>query len=170
MVDAAHGGAIAMASGATALGFLAVFTGVMTGGTSFLIFGTMAIQLAPGAIGMTQQVNEELQRRQGICDQVQAVRDRIAKYNELENDLDKLDVTEITTKLTDLNDDVDAANKKMVYVQQQFYKNLSITVLIYVAIIAILGYIIISKNHTRPPMIQARQLYMNTTLRNYRTT
>lgn len=146
MANAAHGGAIGMLGvAAIAGGLLAFAPFAAAGSVSFLIFGTAAMQLAPGAISMTQQVNEELQRRQDICDQVQAVRDRIAKYNDLENDLDKLDVTEITTKLTDLNDDVDAANKKMAYVQQQFYKNLSITVIVYVAIIAILGYIIISK-------------------------
>jgi len=150
MVNAAHGGAIGMLGGAAiAGGLLALAPFAAAGTASFLIFGTAAMQLAPGAIGMTQQVNEELQRRQDICDQVQAVRDRIANYNKLQDDLDKLDITEITTKLTDLKDDVDAANKKMAYVQQQFYKNLSITVLIYVAIIAILGYIITSKKNMK---------------------
>ena len=157
MSNAAHAGAIGMLGVAAAAGVM-VLPGVaaalslgisMSAGTSFLIFGTMAIQLFPGAISMTQQVNEELQRRKTICDQVQAVRDRIAKYKVLQDDLDKLDITEITTKLTDLNGDAKAANKKLAHVELQFYKNLSITILMYVAIIAILGYIITSKKNMK---------------------
>jgi len=144
-----QGGAILQASVATLAGLGAVGLELMTGGEAFLAFGTMGMQLLPGALSMNDDIKFEIKKRQDTCSEIEVVKTRTQEYNNLIAELDNLDTAELTQKLSEISGDVRASNKKLNYLKEKYYKDLSITVIIYLFIIVVLAYIVITKKQAR---------------------
>lgn len=144
-----QGGAILQASLATLAGLGAVYFGIMTGGTAFLAFGTMGMQLLPGALSMNDDINFEIKKRQDTCSEIEVVKTRAQEYSNLIDVLGSLDTADLTQKLSDISGDVKASNKKLNYLKEKYYKDLSITVIIYLFIIVVLAYIVTTKKQAR---------------------
>jgi len=144
-----QGGAILQASVATLAGLGAVGLELMTGGEAFLAFGTMGMQLLPGALSMNDDIKFEIKKRQDTCSEIEVVKTRAQEYNNLIEELDSLDTAELTQKLSDISGDVRASNKKLNYLKEKYYKDLSITVIIYLFIIVVLAYIVTTKKQAR---------------------
>lgn len=138
-------GAIAQAGGLATLGIAAApFIGP---GAAFLIFGTAALQSFPGALNMDSQIDQEVQAREATCSQVKETANRINEYQELIDNINNYDITQITDKLTTINDTIDASNKKLKYVKERFQLELFVTIIIYIfVIVALAGIIILKKS------------------------
>lgn len=149
-----QGGAILQTTLAIIAGGLSTWPIVMGSlalgsGEAFLIFGTMGMQLLPAALSMNDDIKFEIKKRQDTCSEIEVVKTRTQQYDQLISDLDSLDTTQITQKLSDISDDVGASNKKLKYLKEKYYKDLSITVIIYIFIIVVLAYIVTTKKQAR---------------------
>ena len=94
---------------------------------------------------MDSQIDQEVQAREATCSQVKETADRINEYQELINNINNYDITQITDKLTTINDTIDASNKKLKYIKERFQLKLFVTIIIYIFVIVVLAGIIFIK-------------------------
>jgi predicted PurR-regulated permease PerM len=146
--NAGTGGIIAGVTGAGALGIGLVAFGVLTAGPAFLIFGTMFLQGFSSAIKLQGEIDGEIARQQGICDQIkftQSNLDQMKATLDLINGKGTLDQNTIIQQIGDMSDTVTAEIKKLTDMKSNFSTTLLIQIVIYIIIVATLSIIIINK-------------------------
>ena len=145
--NAGTDGIIAGVAGAGAIGIAAVLLG-LAAGPAFLIFGTMFLQGFSSAIKLQGEIDGEIARQQGICDQIKFTQTNLDQMNAtlaLINGKGTLDQNTIIQQIGDMSDTVTAEIKKLTTMKSDFSTTLLIQIVIYITIVATLSIIIVLK-------------------------
>ena len=146
--NAGTGGIIAGVTGAGVLGIGLVASGALAAGPAFLIFGTMFLQGFSSALSLQSDIDSEIARQQGICDQIQFTSNNLSTMTDtlnLINGKGQIDQDTLVSQLGDISETVTAEITKLKNMKSDFMKKLLIQIIIYIVIVAILSIIIILK-------------------------
>ena len=146
--NAGTGGIIAGVAGAGAIGLGAVAAGALAAGPAFLIFGTMFLQGFSTSLSLQSDIDAEIARQQGICDQIKFTQNNLDQMNatlDLINGKGTLDQEKLIQQIGDMSDTVSAEITKLKSMKSDFSKKLFIQIIIYIVIVAILSIIIVLK-------------------------
>jgi predicted PurR-regulated permease PerM len=141
-------GIITGVAGAGALGIGLVAAGALAAGPAFLIFGTMFLQGFSTSLSLQSDIDSEIARQQGICDQIKFTQNNLDTMNktlDLIKGKGKIDQDTLIQQIGDMSETVTSEINKLKSMKSDFTKKLLIQIIIYIVIVAILSIIIILK-------------------------
>ena len=130
-----------------AAGIAAAF--VVGPGLAFLVFGTAFLQSFGSSMKLQGEIDSEIARQQGICDQIKFSQDQLDKMNTAVEILNSstYDETQLEAQIGDMSDSINSEINKLKSMQSSFKKNFLINIIIYIVVVAFLSLIIISKKN-----------------------
>jgi hypothetical protein len=132
---------------AAAVGIGAVIAGAAFGPV-FLVFGTMFFQGLSSSLKLQGDINAEIERQQGICDELNFTQQKLDIINATYDLLKADQVVEdsIVQQIGEMSDTITAEMNKIRQLKTNFRKNLFIQVVMYAAIVTIMIFIIMNKH------------------------
>ena len=114
---------------------------------AFLIFGTSFLQVLGSSAKLQGEINSEISRQQGICDQIKFSKDQLSKIQNALATVKSAQVNEqnIKQQIGDMSESISAEIKKLKSMKSNFKTKLLIQIIIYVVIVSVLCIIIFLK-------------------------
>lgn len=144
-------GIITGTAGAGAAGIAAVAFGLLEAGPAFLIFGTMFLQSFTSSLKLQGEIDAEVARQQGICDQLAFTQKNLDTLNNtltLLQGKGQIDQDTIVQQIGTMSDNLNAEITKLSSLKSNFKTNLLIQIVIYIIIVTVLIFIILSKKNS----------------------
>ena len=109
-------GIITGVAGAGALGIGLVAAGALAAGPAFLIFGTMFLQGFSTSLSLQSDIDSEIARQQGICDQIKFTQNNLDTMNktlDLIKGKGKIDQDTLIQQIGDMSETVTSEINKL---------------------------------------------------------
>ena len=135
-------------TGTIGSGVMGLAIGIFAPEIAFLVFGTMFLQSFSASLRLQGQIDSEVKRQQGVCDQIKFSKDQLSQLNGILTLLQgqgSINEQQLVTQVGNMSSQTTAEINKLKSLQSDFKTNLMIQVIIYTVIVAILGIIIVLK-------------------------
>jgi predicted PurR-regulated permease PerM len=139
-------GIIAGTAASAAVGIAASF--VIVPAAAFLIFGTMFLQTFGTSLSLQSEIDSEIQRQKGICDQLKISQTQLDQLNSYIRDIQNISETDIQQNLSSINNSINAGTVQLESMKKRFRTKALVQIIIYIIVVAVLSFIIISKKST----------------------
>lgn len=134
--------------GTIGTGIAGLAVGLVAPEFAVIVFGTMFLQSFSTSLRLKSQIDNELKRQQGVCDQITFSNNQLSQLKGILSQLQgqgAINEQQLVSQIENMSTQTTTEINKLKSLQSDFNTTLMIQIIIYIVVVAILAIIIVIK-------------------------